>query len=77
MGTNRSEEDFFVPGDEVVVNKEGLENRPVMVVKAPERTTLINKGGTSSFKGLKCFWFDKQGRYCEATFNTKDLEYFS
>lgn len=67
-------EEYFKPGDVVVVNKD-VNNKPKMIVKSSDRSTLLKTETKSPFRGLKCFWFNKNGDYCEAVFNTKDLDY--
>ena len=71
----QGENDFFVPGDLVIVNKD-IANKPQMVVKEQSRTSndFIGKGKGGKFLGVKCWWFTDSLDYKEQTFNTKDLE---
>jgi hypothetical protein len=63
---------YFNEGDIVAVRH--LTERPLMVVKRTEKMMKPNEEGKSILIGIKCYWFDKNDSYQEATFNSKDLE---
>jgi len=60
---------YFNPGD-VVKIKHMLDQIPLMLVKEKESKMIK---GDSHFKGIRCFWFTKDGSYQEQVFSTKDL----
>lgn len=62
---------YFKPGDTVIL-KQGIANRPKMVVVCKVSSYLRNPK-TNYFKGIKCRWFSKNQELQEAIFNTKDL----
>lgn len=61
---------YFNPGD-VVQIKHALDQKPLMLVKEKESKMIK---GDSHFKGIRCFWFTKEGLYQEQVFSTKDLD---
>jgi len=61
---------FFSPGD-VVVLKQALTNRPVMMVNSVDRTS--DPTGKLKLLGLTCLWFNTNHELQTARFNTKDL----
>ena len=65
---------YFCPGD-VVTLRHNLDNKPKMLVIEKVTRDIMAKDGTteSIFRGLRCRWFDKDQRLCEAIFSTKDL----
>ncbi len=70
---------YFNPGDNVRL-KDNIDGAPTeMKVERKVNTALLNDDkeykGNSSFLGVKCFWFDKNGRVDSYRFNTKDLEH--
>lgn len=63
---------FFSPGD-MVEMKQGIPNKPKMVVMKIERS-LIRKENTNPYlRGVRCRWFTADGHLQEAVFSTKDL----
>jgi len=69
LETIEREKIFFNPGDVVQIKHE-LNEKPLMLVKAKESKMIQ---GDSHFKGIRCFWFTKDGLYQEQVFSTKDL----
>ena len=65
---------FFNPG-EIVMLRQEIPNRPLMVVESVDKTTMKVQNGVSKpiLFGIKCIWFDTNGSLCEHRFNTKDL----
>lgn len=67
---------YFMPG-EVVTLKQGIPNKPVMIVVKKEtmsiRTHGVSNMAEDYFKGIRCRWFSTEGVLQEAIFNTKDL----
>lgn len=65
---------YYCPGD-VVMIKHDLDNRPKMMVVEKVSRNIISKDGNaeSVLLGIKCRWFDKSMKLCEAVFSTKDL----
>lgn len=65
---------YFCPGD-IVILKHDIDNKPKMLVIEKVTRDIVSKDGStdSLFRGLKCRWFDKEQRLCEAIFSTKDL----
>ena len=63
---------YFKEGDVVILRQE-LQNRPVMMVDKIVRSML--KTGTTSLLGIRCFWFDKNGSINKNLYSSKDLRY--
>lgn len=68
---NKEEKIFFTPGD-LVILKQDLPNKPIMIVSRIERS-IIRKEDNNILKGVKVRWFTKDGFLQEAIFSTKDL----
>lgn len=67
---------FYNPGDIVRVRHNELDYKPIMYVVEKVTRTLASKDTGSyetAFIGIKCRWFDRDYRLCEAVFSTKDL----
>ena len=74
---NNMDEDkiFYKPGD-IVTIKQGIPDRPIMVVVKKETLTFRNKDKKEKedyFIGIRCRWFTTRREIQEAVFNTKDL----
>ena len=61
---------FFTAGD-VVTLRQGIPNKPTMVVKSVDK--MQAHGEKPMLFGITCFWFTSSGEYQEKRFNTKDL----
>lgn len=69
-----NEKEFFLPGD-VVILRQNIPNKPVMIVVKKTIVTLRTQDSkTSIFQGILCRWFSTTGMLQEATFNTKDIQ---
>lgn len=68
---NKEEKIFFTPGD-LVILKQDLPNKPIMIVSRIERS-IIRKEDNNILKGVKVRWFTQDGFLQEAIFSTKDL----
>lgn len=68
---NKEEKIFFTPGD-LVILKQDLPNKPIMLVSRIERS-IIRKDDNNILKGVKVRWFTQDGFLQEAVFSTKDL----
>lgn len=64
---------FFAPGDTVEL-KQGLTNKPVMVVKTIDRTSLTED--KPKLMGVTCMWFNTRMELLTARFSTKDLIHY-
>lgn len=72
---NDIEKTFYVPGDIVKLKHSKLNNVPTMyVVEKVTRLYKQDNETVSSFKGIRCRWFNKNQDMCEAVFSSKDLE---
>lgn len=75
---NRMEEKvYFNPGD-VVLLKQEIPNKPLMVVKEVNKAVVREPehgGRRGVLFGITCFWFTKDGLYQTEKFNTKDLKH--
>lgn len=70
---------YYVPGDVVVLKHKEL-NSPVMLIVDKVTRTFLNKDtneSNSTFVGMKCKWFTKDGAIQESVFSTKDLEHYN
>lgn len=47
---------------------------PNMVISKLVRERDVTKDQRETFKGVECWWFDKNDCYCKAIFHVKDLE---
>jgi len=64
---------YFNEGD--VVSIKHLDDSPLMVVKRIEKMVKPKEEDSKfTLLGIKCYWFDKNHSYQEASFNTKDLK---
>lgn len=67
---------WYAPGEIVKVRHNELDNVPNMYIVEKVTRTITNKTDGSAetiFSGMRCRWFDKDGRLQEAIFSTKDL----
>lgn len=75
MMINDIEKTFYVPGDIVKLRHNELDNIPIMYVV--EKVTRMYKHDDemlSTFKGIRCRWFNNNQDLCEGVFSSKDLE---
>lgn len=63
---------IFCPGDLVMVRQD-LPNKPVMIVVRKESTIFKDENKLNSLKGIRCRWFTTTNELQEAVWNTKDL----
>lgn len=69
------EKTFYNPGDIVKLRHNKLKNIPIMyVVEKVTRSYKHDNELVTSFKGIKCRWFNSNGDLCEEVFSSKDLE---
>jgi len=61
---------YFAPGD-VVVLKQELDNKPVMVVKTVDK--MADASEKPRLVGITCQWFNTSKELQTARFSTKDL----
>lgn len=72
---------YFQPGN-VVTLKQGLPNKPMMLVVKAEKSMIRSndeilksiRSSEDTLKGIRCRWFTSTGSMEEAIFNTKDLQ---
>lgn len=62
---------FFSPGDTVVL-KQRVTNKPVMIVKTIDRTSIDHD--KPKLMGVTCMWFNSSQELQTARFSTKDLQ---
>ena len=72
------EEKIFLNPGEIVTIKQGIPNKPVMMVVKKETSVFKYDSKRSNDKkpiliGIRCRWFTTTGELQEATFSTKDL----
>ena len=72
METNFEEKTFFKPGD-IVTLRQGIPNKPKMVVVRKETTIFKDSYQNTQLRGIRCRWFSDGGVLQEAIWNTKDL----
>jgi hypothetical protein len=64
---------YFTPGDVVVIKQE-VPNKPIMVVGSVDKAVVRSgEGSKTTLFGISCFWFTTEGAIQEHRFNTKDL----
>lgn len=64
---------YFAPGD-LVTLRQDLPNKPIMLVLRKETSIIkLCDDEKTSFKGIRCLWFNNNQSKEEAVFNTKDL----
>lgn len=63
---------MFFPGD-LVSLRQGLPNKPVMIVVRKESTIFRDENKANNLKGIRCRWFTINNELQEAVWNTKDL----
>jgi len=66
--------DYFLPGD-LVVLKQDLPEKPVMIVKGKD-VRYIKNSTVNHLRGIKCMWFSKNLELQTAIFSTKDLKHY-
>ncbi len=65
---------FYNPGD-VVTLKQSLPNKPIMYVVGKVTYSIKKEGKLeTTFKGIRCRWFDSNQVLREAIYSTKDLK---
>lgn len=64
------ENNFFKPGDVVVINKE-IDNKPKRMLVIGKQNNLDDK-----LIGITCLFFDSKGQPFEYLFNTKDISLY-
>lgn len=64
---------FFSPGDTVVL-RQGITNKPVMLVKTIDRISDMHE--KPKLLGVTCSWFNANQELQTARFSTKDLEHY-
>jgi uncharacterized protein YodC (DUF2158 family) len=64
---------FFSPGD-VVVLKQNLGNKPIMMVKTIDRASELHE--KPKLIGVTCMWFNLNQDLQTARFSTKDLQHY-
>lgn len=64
---------YFAPGD-LVTLRQDLPFKPTMLVLRKETSIIrLPNEEKSSFKGIRCMWFNEARSKEEGVFNTKDL----
>ncbi len=69
----RTEEVFFSPGN-VVVLRQDVPNKPVMIVKSIDKSSEAHS--KPKLLGITCVWFNTMSELQTARFSTKDLELY-